>query len=722
VRNSGRATERNRPAGGGERWAGESAGAGPGESAAVLRPGAGPADGSTARVRVLDLGAAWQPGASGGRTALTGVPAPTPAPWGEAVPDEDTDPGGGRGRRRGGKPARGAAPDTPDGRTGPGGAGQQTGPGAGGRQGPGGGQRKKQGGQRKPAPRPPDREPYVPPRGWAGPGGGRVGYMDPPTMWRATTVQACGLWPFAAGTGAPMIGVPLGQHLFTGATVCGDPLSWFTRARYISNPSLFMLGMPGLGKSTLINRMLIGLSATGVVPLVLGDLKPDYADTVKALGGQVISIGRGVGGINVLDPGAMGEAAVRIGGEAGKSLAAETHGRVLNMVAALTTIVRGRPMDDHEQSVLSACLHHLRERTAAGQAPLMPDLLKVLNEGPDRVRAVTLDRGDDVRYRDAVDPLHRSLLGILDGPLGSTFASRTSTRINPDSPAVCIDISRIGESDTQLTAAAMLAAWSDGLGTVAASHAMADAGIAPRRWFFTVLDELWRPLRAASGIVDRIDALTRLNRSLGLGDAKITHTLKDADALGTDSDRAKARGFVERAGMVVCAGLPRTEMEELGRVVGLTRREIELVSSWSSPPGWASTGEHEEPPGRGRFLIKVGGRPGVPIKVAITDTERELHNTNTRWTPNEQAAKAAAARAATLAEARAAGFAAHGPQPVPEHGTPQHGSHGEQGGYGGYGGAPAADLSRPVVDLSHFGGPGPGTAPGNPSTPSGGNS
>lgn len=113
-----------------------------------------------------------------------------------------------------------------------------------------------------------------------------------------------------------MTGVPLGQHLFTGATVCGDPLNWFTRARYISNPSLFMLGMPGLGKSTLVNRMLIGLAATGVVPLVLGDLKPDYADTVRALGGQVISIGRGRGGINVLDPGAMGAAAAKIGGQA----------------------------------------------------------------------------------------------------------------------------------------------------------------------------------------------------------------------------------------------------------------------------------------------------------------------------------------------------------------------------------------------------------------------
>ena len=129
--------------------------------------------------------------------------------------------------------------------------------------------------------------------------------------------------------------------------------------------------------------------------------------------------------------------------------------------------------------------------------------------------------------------------------------------------------------------------------------------------------------------------------------------------------------------MVVCAGLPRAEMEDLGRVVGLSRREIELVSSWSSPPGWASAGANEEPPGRGRFLIKVGGRPGIPIKVAITDTERELHNTNTRWTSNGYAEERAAERAA----AKAAAFAA-GPGPALE----------DLG--------PAADLSRPAADLS----------------------
>ncbi len=105
--------------------------------------------------------------------------------------------------------------------------------------------------------------PEPPFRGWSGAGGGRSAVVQAPPQWRATTVQVCGLWPFSTGSGTPMIGVPLGRSLISGATLCCDPISWFQDANLIHNPSCFYLGKPGLGKSTIIRRTALGLAAYG---------------------------------------------------------------------------------------------------------------------------------------------------------------------------------------------------------------------------------------------------------------------------------------------------------------------------------------------------------------------------------------------------------------------------------------------------------------------------
>jgi len=43
------------------------------------------------------------------------------------------------------------------------------------------------------------RTPKPGPRGLRGPGRGRVSYIEAPPEWRGTTVQVCGLFPFAVG-------------------------------------------------------------------------------------------------------------------------------------------------------------------------------------------------------------------------------------------------------------------------------------------------------------------------------------------------------------------------------------------------------------------------------------------------------------------------------------------------------------------------------------------
>ena len=204
------------------------------------------------------------------------------------------------------------------------------------------------------------------PRGWHGPGRGRSIYLQPPAEWRATSVQACGMWPFAVGAGAPLIGAPLGRHLLTGATVCGDPISWFQRAGLLTAPTAFVIGLQGFGKSSCIRRMALGVAGFGVLPLVLGDLKPDYVDLIAALDGQVIRLGRGRGYLNVLDIELAKRAAAQLGdGEHRKlkrELLADAAGRRHTIVSALISIQRGHPPNDREDSILAAALRVLDER------------------------------------------------------------------------------------------------------------------------------------------------------------------------------------------------------------------------------------------------------------------------------------------------------------------------------------------------------------------------
>jgi len=86
--------------------------------------------------------------------------------------------------------------------------------------------------------------------------------------------------------------------------------------------------------------------------------------------------------------------------------------------------------------------------------------------------------------------------------------------------------------------------------------------------------------------------------------------------------------------MVACFGLPRTELGDLDQIIGLSRREVDMINSWSSPAGWTGAEDPTQPPpGLGKCLLKVGGRPGVPVKIQITATERRLHDTDPKFEP-----------------------------------------------------------------------------------------
>src|SRR4051812_17969750 len=98
--------------------------------------------------------------------------------------------------------------------------------------------------------------------GWRTPGAGRASHVAPGMQYQGTTAQLCGLFPFQAGSGSPTLGVPIGRHMLWGEVVCLDALEW-QRNGLTTNPGVFILGQPGVGKSAIVKRLITGAVAFG---------------------------------------------------------------------------------------------------------------------------------------------------------------------------------------------------------------------------------------------------------------------------------------------------------------------------------------------------------------------------------------------------------------------------------------------------------------------------
>lgn len=477
-------------------------------------------------------------------------------------------------------------------------------------------------------------------RGYRGAGGGRAAVVAATPEWRATTVQAAGLWPFAVGASAPVVGTPVGDHYITGAPVHFDPMSWFLRG-YITAPTAFILALNGFGKSSLIRRIVTGAVAAGETVLCMGDTKPDFRDLVHRLGGQIVDVGYGYGTVNPLDVGALGAIIEQLpDDDQRRHVSARVEAGQVNIVAALIELVRGARVEDYEQVLLAAGLRELyrSERFTHQRPPLLSDLLDVIADGGDRLRTFAEEDSPET-YRAATKTLRRSLRALVEPPFGAVFNGPTTTRLNLDSPAVCVDVSRIPEGDTKLLAAVLMVCWSDGFGAVTAAHALADAGLAPKKTFEVVMDEIWRVLRVGDFMIDRVDALTRLNRPLGTGLIMCSHTLKDLASFDSSAARAKGMGFFERARAKIIGPVGPDEIKRIRAAVAITETEELLVTSWAAPRPPSDDDpdprHRETPPGTGCFLLKTGesAEPGIPFRMQFTPTERatEIHNTNQRF-------------------------------------------------------------------------------------------
>ena len=210
-----------------------------------------------------------------------------------------------------------------------------------------------------------------------------------------------------------MIGVPLGRNLLSGATLCADPISWFQRAKLISNPSCFVLGKPGLGKTHAraphgarpgrLRRRCRWSSATSS-PTTSTSSRRSAARSSRSAAAAATSTSS--------TPARRPRPPRACTGTRAPELLADARGRRHTMVCALITILRNAPPTDREETILDRAVRVLDERH--GGIPVLQDLI-----AGHRGRARRGPRGRaGPRRHDALPRHHREPAGHAEGPAG----------------------------------------------------------------------------------------------------------------------------------------------------------------------------------------------------------------------------------------------------------------------------------------------------------------
>ncbi|MEU4377073.1 hypothetical protein [Pseudonocardia alni] len=459
--------------------------------------------------------------------------------------------------------------------------------------------------------------------GWALPGGGRAASAEPGVMWQGTTTQVCGMFPFAVSSGAAPPGVPIGHHMHTAEPVGLDPAEWL-RQGLVSNTGMWIQGQPGIGKSTIVKRLMTGLVAFGFTAVVPGDVKGEYTRLVEHLDGRVWRIGRGLHSLNPLDAGPLRAALAQTSGDEHARLSETIRARRLSLLEALVVIVRRAEISVTERRLLGAALDLCVDGTTDGEEPIIPDVVRILVSPPLLLLDIAACDSTLAFRRDARD-LVNTLELLCAGAIRGLFDRQSSITADLDTPALSLDISALDDDEDEVVAAAMLSSWAWAAAVIDGS-----AATGRHRNIFRIQDELWRALRVAPGLVERSDRVTRLGRHRGEISAQVTHSLDDLEALPTEADRAKARGMAQRNGVMVLGGMADKELAAINEISPLTASEAAMVRAWAAPPTWMTGSTH---PGRGRYLIKSGERMGLPVALSLMPSERDLYNTDTAWQP-----------------------------------------------------------------------------------------
>ncbi|WP_045700734.1 VirB4 family type IV secretion system protein [Streptomyces rubellomurinus] len=456
------------------------------------------------------------------------------------------------------------------------------------------------------------REPVAPRRGYARPFAGRAPRMPEVPVYRGSTGQVQGLYPWLYGASMPPAGAYIGVDCLSGGAFSCHPIEWLHRG-LITNPNLLITGVPGTGKSATIKSLVTRLAAYGVRSFILGDIKNEYASLARAFGVEPVELGPGLRNrLNPLDSGPLGTNLPSDPEELRERLD-EVHRRRITLLSSLLVMRLGRNLTPTEEAALSLAIKH-----ASGQAtgashltdPTIPQVWALLRDPlPEMAQDLRVRDTDVTELREMIRPAADALGNMVRGSLSGLFDGPTTVRPDFGAPIQTVDLSRIdGRGDeTVAMTLACVSSW---------GQAAIDEPGGPVR--LIVRDELWRAMRVPA-MIRKLDSDLRLSRAQGTIQVLSTHRLSDFEAVGAQGSEevSIARNLISSCDVRICLRQDTAPLAMTRDVIGLTDTECAHIASWS--------GEQI-----GRAIWKIGRNSSHVVQTILSPAERQLYYTNER--------------------------------------------------------------------------------------------